>query len=113
VPKPKKSTAQTTDSLPVGALRPQKHGGALRNGGTNKGGPGRPPDEIRALLRAFGYRRLPDLFKQWGRMTLDQRTALMDRVVLKYGIGTHQEIEHEGAVGIEGLCALLDALSNK
>lgn len=32
---------------PVGALVPQPHGGALRNGGTNRGGYGRTPDRIR------------------------------------------------------------------
>lgn len=32
-------------------LIPQPHGGALRNGGTNRGGPGRPASEIRAAAR--------------------------------------------------------------
>lgn len=32
-------------------LIPQKHGGALMTGGTNKGGTGRPPDEFRRILR--------------------------------------------------------------
>lgn len=36
----------------TGALIPQRHGGALRNGGTNKGGPGRTPNVIRAKFRA-------------------------------------------------------------
>lgn len=33
------------------AMRPQPHGGALRNGGTNKGGPGRTPEVWKALCR--------------------------------------------------------------
>lgn len=42
----------------MGALVPQPHGGALRNGGTNEGGPGRPPSAIRELLRGdFSDRR--------------------------------------------------------
>lgn len=44
---PTKTTEQTT----VGELVPQPHGGALRNGGTNKGGPGRTPNELRQLAR--------------------------------------------------------------
>lgn len=39
--------------MPVGALVPQPHGGALRNGGTNRGGSGRPPDKFRDSLRAL------------------------------------------------------------
>lgn len=42
---------------PVGALVPQPHGGALRNGGTNKGGPGRPPEILRNRSR--------DVFEKW------------------------------------------------
>lgn len=44
--KGRKTTAKTT-----GALIPQPHGGALRNGGTNRGGTGRPPNVIRQGLR--------------------------------------------------------------
>ena len=40
------TTGETT--VPVGALVPQGHGGALRNGGTNRGGPGRPKDRVKA-----------------------------------------------------------------
>ena len=49
-----KTTAETTVPARVetGQLIPQPHGGALRNGGTNRGGPGRPPSEIRAACRA-------------------------------------------------------------
>jgi hypothetical protein len=50
-----KTTAKTT--VPVGALIPQPHGGALRNGGTNAGGPGRPADLVRQrLVGAFEER---------------------------------------------------------
>lgn len=36
----------------IGSLVPQEHGGALRYGGTNAGGPGRPPSALRATCRA-------------------------------------------------------------
>ncbi len=42
----------------VGELVPQAHGGALRHGGTNKGGPGRPPSLIRSLFRDSFANRL-------------------------------------------------------
>jgi hypothetical protein len=35
------------------ATRPGRNGGTLRSGGTNKGGPGRPRDEFRELMRAL------------------------------------------------------------
>lgn len=41
----RESTGKTT-----GELVPQKHGGALRNGGTNRGGPGRTPDEFKQRM---------------------------------------------------------------
>ncbi len=37
-------------------LVPQRHGGALRRGGTNKGGTGRPPDAFREMCRRLGSR---------------------------------------------------------
>lgn len=46
-----KSTEYSTDTVPVGALINQPHGGAIRNGGTNKGGPGRPPDQWKRWCR--------------------------------------------------------------
>jgi hypothetical protein len=45
-----KTTVKTT-GLKVGELVPQAHGGALRNGGTNKGGAGRPKARIQAKMR--------------------------------------------------------------
>jgi len=52
--KGKKKAAQTT-----GALIPQEHGGALRNGGTNEGGFGAPPSVIRERCRDSFYKRVP------------------------------------------------------
>lgn len=52
----KKSTAITT-----AAVRPQRHGGALRNGGTNRGGSGRPASAIRERLRGSFAERIPVL----------------------------------------------------
>ena len=51
--KPQRAKPKTTDKSTVGKLIPQPHGGALRNGGTNKGGTGRPRDEWKAELAAI------------------------------------------------------------
>jgi hypothetical protein len=41
------------DNLGVGELRDGPRGGKLRNGGTNKGGTGRPPNEFMRHMRAL------------------------------------------------------------
>lgn len=46
------------DGTPVGAIVPQVHGGALRNGGTNKGGPGAPSSQVLHLCAAVGRKGL-------------------------------------------------------
>jgi hypothetical protein len=49
--KTKQTTVQTTEqgAFKTGELKPQAHGGALRHGGTNKGG-GRLPNEYKQFL---------------------------------------------------------------
>jgi hypothetical protein len=49
----RETTGKTTGPA-VGDLVPQPHGGALRNGGTNKGG--RPPNEFKEAMRALADR---------------------------------------------------------
>jgi len=44
-------------------MRPQPHGGALRNGGTNKGGTGRPSSEIRRMCKEGFADALPVIVK--------------------------------------------------
>ena len=83
----RKTTVKTT--VPVGALRPQPHGGALRNGGWNRGGPGRPPSELRALVRLSFEERVAVLES----IADNRRAAAKDRiraidVLGKYGLGT-------------------------
>lgn len=48
---------ETTEQTSVGSLKPQPHGGAIRHGGTNKGGPGRPPSEFRRVARKLLHNR--------------------------------------------------------
>lgn len=112
----KKTTAQTT------ALIPQDHGGALRPGGTNAGGPGRPPSAIRAVLREAYEDRIPFLQALADGKPITLRTAtsskhsdgkrtveskrrvftpgVADRLaameqLARYGIGTTKEVSVE------------------
>lgn len=82
---PKKSTDQSTEPVvPVGALIPQPHGGAIRNGGTNVGGPGRP----RSALRD----RLTGSFED--RITVLEHVA--DGIVSVRLVGKCEACGHEG-----------------
>ena len=83
------STEKAT-GLAVGALVPQPHGGALRNGGTNVGGTGRPPDEIRKAMRGNLVEILPGLLEQYNAGTLDH--IRFADFLAKYGLGTKEEL---------------------
>jgi hypothetical protein len=77
-------------------MRPQPHGGSLRNGGTNKGGPGRPTNELRELCREIGweglaYARLIVAGKVKKAGPLVRMKAL--DLLLKYGVGTRMELQ--------------------
>lgn len=72
-------------------LRPQPHGGALRNGGTNKGGTGRPPNEVRALASKIGYKVLEHYDERIEDLDDATRTKVGD-MALKYGIGSKVEL---------------------
>lgn len=58
VPVTPKSPVKTPAIVP---MRAQPHGGALRSGGTNRGGPGRPPSAVRETARTLYDERLPIL----------------------------------------------------
>lgn len=54
--------SETTDETPaVGSLIPQAHGGALRYGGTNAGGPGVPKSSIREECRKAFRESIPNI----------------------------------------------------
>lgn len=76
-------------SLPVrkDEMIPQPHGGALRNGGTNKGGPGRPKDALRAKLRKLAE----------GKGVPFLRELMKGDVRVRF-IGKCPECEHDQAI---------------
>lgn len=123
----KKTTAKTT------ALVPQDHGGALRQGGTNAGGPGRPPSAVRAVLREAYEDRIPFLRALADGQPITLRTAtssknskgertvtskkrvftpgVNDRLaameqLARYGIGTTKE------VSVDAVKAKVEAMLN-
>ncbi len=82
-----KTTDETT--VPVGALIAQEHGGALRNGGTNKGGTGRPPNALRGSMREILEKGLPHLEEfvtgdREGAKPSDQLRAI--EIAAKFGL---------------------------
>jgi hypothetical protein len=74
-------------------LVPQKHGGAIYQGTPSNivPGPGRPRDELRAWLRTVTWERLPGIFAKWDNLDHEQQVGLMERIALKYGLGTQNE----------------------
>ncbi|MBI3567555.1 MAG: hypothetical protein HY084_05060 [Gemmatimonadetes bacterium] len=74
---------------PVGGLVPMPHGGALRNGGPNRGGPGRPKDALRATMRDSLEALLPVAVA----IACDETAAACDRLrsiefLARYGLGS-------------------------
>lgn len=63
-------------------------GGALRNGGTNKGGAGRPPEAIRARSREM-YEQILDEIERRNleTATLGELSTLANTTA-RYGLGT-------------------------
>lgn len=97
---------------------PGRNGGTIRQGGTNKGGPGRPPDKFRAAMAAIAEDpQALALVKAMARgesdlAVLKDKTglplAIDGNIVLKahdhavkHGIGLPvQEVEHGGALEV-------------
>jgi hypothetical protein len=89
-----------TTVITTGQLIPQEHGGALRNGGTNRGGTGRPPSEIRERLRGSFEQRIHVLEEIVDAATgaNSDRTRAME-LMAKYGIGTETTLRVDGFDG--------------
>ena len=75
---------------------PQPHGGALRNGGTNRGGPGRVPSVVRERCRGSFAKRVTVLEE----IADDKEATAADRIRVidlldRYGLGTHPPVDVE------------------
>jgi hypothetical protein len=85
---PETPASQSVTPITTGALVPQPHGGALRNGGTNKGGMGRVPTRVRRLARESFYRVIPRL------AAIAEGENIKQTAVLSIGNNEGSEIEH-------------------
>ena len=84
--------ARLTD-VPVGSLVPMPNGGALRNGGTNRGGSGRPPEALRARSRDAYERIIAEIeSRDLTNATLGE-LALLANTTGRYGLGTADSVE--------------------
>jgi hypothetical protein len=73
-----------------GRIVPQPHGGALKQGGTI--GPGRPPNELRRLMRVDLEARLHVVRDALDNPDTSERDRLACLEFLaKYGLGTQKE----------------------
>jgi hypothetical protein len=84
-------------------MRTPSHGkGKLRVGGTNKGGPGRPPSEIRAALRASFDQRIPVLESIADALkgSPADRTRAIE-MMARFGLGTENTIQLAGYPGAQ------------
>ena len=100
----------------TGTLIPQTHGGALRYGGTHKGGPGRTPDELRGTIRqiidehglpflraALSATRTMPCPHCEGPIEVPADPKLMAKLLdtgLRVGVGTQQQVEVTGGVNL-------------
>jgi hypothetical protein len=106
-PKPKPKRARKPRATPP--KQPEKivqpNGSALYSGGVpgNKGGTGRPPNEVRALARELGYRSLGAIEKVLAEIEAKieagkpVNTDLLLRIAEhanKFGLGTRDTTEH-------------------
>lgn len=94
-------------SVAIGEMVPQEHGGALRRGGPNKGGTGRPPDAFRELCRelASGEKTIESVIKILGDPDHSQFVAAL-RWATEHGYGKAiQPLEHSGAISLEQILA--------
>ncbi len=93
-------------------LEPQPHGGALRRGGTNRGGPGRPRDAVRRLALRGAARAVPRLIQIATDPASEPRDVIAAaRVLLEFGLGRQLEVdgqvdhEHRFVVEVPTLAA--------
>ena len=112
----KEAPQETPVQTPVEArLEPQAHGGVLRRGGTNRGGPGRPRNAVRQLALRGAALAVPRLIAIATDQSSDPKDAIAAaRVLLEFGVGRQIEVdgqvEHEHRFVVEVPPVAADAL---
>lgn len=73
----------------------QLHGGSLRRGGTNRGGPGAPRSEVRQLALAGAAQAIPRLVEIVADPDADRKDVVAAaRVLCEFGLGRQLEVEN-------------------
>ncbi len=95
-------------------LEPQAHGGSLRRGGTNRGGPGRPRNAVRQLALRGAAQALPRLIEIVTSQSSDPKDVVAAaRALLEFGLGRQIEVdgqvEHEHRFIVEVPPVAVDA----
>lgn len=90
---PKTTRKARLSDAPIGSLVRMPNGGALRNGGTNKGGPGRPPEAIRAQSRAAYERIVAEIESRDLTDASLSELALLANTVGRYGLGMANRLD--------------------
>ncbi len=92
---------KTPANSPVAVhMDPQPHGGALRRGGTNRGGPGRPRNAVRQLALRGAAQAVPRLIAIVTNQSADPKDVIAAaRVLLEFGVG--RQIDVDGQVDHE------------
>lgn len=104
----------TTDT----ELIPQPHGGALRPGGKpgNKGGPGRPKEELREKLARLSEASADELMKRLESapetLTAADLASIMDKGA-KFNLATKQEFEDKTPSPEEAARRIAQALNGR
>jgi hypothetical protein len=90
------TTAQSTE-IPVGTLKPQLHGGALRHGGPNRGGPGRPGSKVQKISERSYVKRMPIL----AEIADSEEEKASDRIAAIRELGRYAVPPEKGGTKIE------------
>ena len=93
----------------------QRHGGELRRGGTNRGGPGRPRDAVRQMALRGAAQAVPRLITIATDLSSDPKDVVAAaKVLLEFGLGRQIEVdgqvEHEHRFVVEVPPVAVDAL---
>lgn len=94
------------DSPAPARMEQQQHGGALRRGGANRGGPGRPTNAVRQLALRGAAQAVPRLIEIVTSQSSDPKDVVAAaRVLLEFGLGRQinvdGQVEHEHRFVVE------------
>jgi hypothetical protein len=96
LPAARQEREENTDEKTGSRVVPMPHGGAVRTGGNpgNKGGTGRPPNEIRARMReglSAALDLVDKMMEEPDQLSPAQKLQMVD-LLARYGIGAKVDV---------------------